>query len=360
MTFFASNAISLGRVIDCNSVISSLEVNISAEFELFRSFRAEHSVGACAANPQAIRFEMIATATRKSNAQLPAHADAPGNRDVVKRPARWRLAIAALVILAPAIYWAGERRVPAGAAEGVSLSGVVITPRDPSKTSSLRVGTFNIHAAKGIDGKQDVSRIAECLRGMDLVALNEVAGGRPWEDWNQSAQLGEAIDCQWLFAPTESRLWHGSFGNGLLSKLPALFWQRIPLDLAGANTHRNFVLTAIELDGARVNVVLTHLDSRNLDRRHKQLRAASELFLSLAEPAILLGDLNSGPEDVELQRLLNKPGVVDAVTAGGAGPPPQGRIDWILTRGLRTLESGVIDNGASDHPFVWTELEVAK
>ncbi|HEY2838423.1 MAG TPA: endonuclease/exonuclease/phosphatase family protein, partial [Pirellulales bacterium] len=114
-----------------------------------------------------------------------------------------------------------------------------------------------------------------------------------------------------------------------------------------------------EVDGARVNVLLTHLDSRDLDRRQKQLRAAGELFLSLAEPAILLGDLNSMADDEQLRRLLDSPGVTDAVTAGGAKSNTD-RIDWIITRGLRTLDSGVIDNGASDHPFVWAELEVAK
>ena len=142
-----------------------------------------------------------------------------------------------------------------------------------------------------------------------------------------------------------------------MSKAPALYWQRIPFHLAGAHTHRNLVLTAIEVNGARVNVLLTHLDSRDLDRRQKQLRAAGELFLSLAEPAILMGDLNSTVEDEQLRRILAAPGVVDAIEAGGA-KTPENRIDWILTRGMRVSASGVTDNGASDHPLVWAELEV--
>jgi len=300
---------------------------------------------------------MTVTVAPKSKHAIAAPAESARPREQKPRSRRWRFALIAIVLVALAIYWAGERRVPAGAAEGATLSGAIVTPR--ASGSSLRVGSFNIHAGKGIDGQRSIQRTADCLRGMDLVALNEVAGGRPWEDWNQSQQLGEALGCQWLFAPTESRLGHGSFGNGLLTRCKALYWQRIPLDLAGANTHRNVVVTAIEIEGVRVNVLLTHLDSRDLARRHNQLRAVGELFLSLAEPAILLGDLNSGPEDEQLQRLLAAPGVVDAVTAGGAGPAT-GRIDWILTRGLRTLESGVVDNGASDHPFVWAELEVAK
>jgi endonuclease/exonuclease/phosphatase family metal-dependent hydrolase len=300
---------------------------------------------------------MTVTVAPKSKPAIVAIAETVPPRAKPMRAKLLRRALIVLAIATPAIYWVGERRVPAGGAEGAALSGAIVTPREARNT--LRVGTFNIHAGKGLDGQRDITRIADCLRGMDLVALNEVAGGRPWEDWNQSQQLGQALDCQWLFAPTESRLWHGSFGNGLLTSAKTFYWQRIPLDLAGANTHRNVVLTAIEVSGVRVNVLLTHLDSRDLERRHNQLRAVGELFLSLAEPAILLGDLNSGPEDEQLQRLLSSPGVVDAVTAGGASSP-SGRIDWILTRGLRTLDSGVLDNGASDHPFVWAELEVAK
>ncbi|HEY2839861.1 MAG TPA: hypothetical protein VGJ26_11970, partial [Pirellulales bacterium] len=129
-----------------------------------------------------------------------------------------------LAITVPAVYWAGERRVPTGGAEGAALEGAIITPRKP--TSRFRVGSFNIHAGKGLDRRRDLARIAECLRGVDLVALNEVAGSCPWQDWNQSQQLGGALDCQWLFAPTESRWWHGSFGNGLLTRLPALYWER--------------------------------------------------------------------------------------------------------------------------------------
>jgi len=263
----------------------------------------------------------------------------------------------AAVLLVGGIFWAGERRVPAGGAEGATLNGAIAAAsRTPG---SFRVGSFNIHSGKGVDRQRDIARTADCLRDMDLVALNEVIGSTPWRDWNQSQQLGEALACQWLFAPTESRWWHGSFGNGLLTRLPAYYWQRIPFNLAGSHTHRNLVLTAVDVDGARVNVVLTQLDSRDLDRRQNQLRAAGELFLSLAEPAILMGDLNSRANDEQLRRILDAPGVIDALSTGGASSDP-GRIDWILTRGLKVVTSGATDTGASDHPFVWAELEVAR
>ena len=80
------------------------------------------------------------------------------------------------------------------------------------------------------------------------------------------------------------------------------------------------------------------------------------LYLALSEPAILLGDLNSDAGDPQIRRLLATPGVTDAV-GKILGPRDQPRIDWIITRGLRCVDAGIRDSGASDHQAVWAELE---
>jgi hypothetical protein len=69
--------------------------------------------------------------------------------------------------------------------------------------------------------------------------------------------------------------------------------------------------------------------------------------------------LNSEAGEAELRRLLAAPGVIDAVgqKLGAAAPP---RIDWIFVRGLRVLDAGLRDNGASDHPMAWAELAPLK
>ena len=68
--------------------------------------------------------------------------------------------------------------------------------------------------------------------GLDLVGLNEVLGPKLWEKIDQCQELGERLGMSWLFAPTESRWWDGSFGNGMLSGLPVKAWQRIPFPRA--------------------------------------------------------------------------------------------------------------------------------
>ena len=118
------------------------------------------------------------------------------------------------------------------------------------------------------------------------------------------------------------------------------------------------MLATVEVGGKRVNVVVTHLDSRDVARRQEQLRAVGEIFLSLAEPVLLMGDLNTQVGDHQLEALLAAPSVDDAI-AHASVVAPSSRLDWILTRGLECRSAGMIDGGASDHPCYWAELAVA-
>jgi len=46
---------------------------------------------------------------------------------------------------------------------------------------------------------------------------------------SQAQVLGEKLNMQWLFAPSENRWWHESFGNGVLSSASVRDWRRVPL-----------------------------------------------------------------------------------------------------------------------------------
>jgi endonuclease/exonuclease/phosphatase family metal-dependent hydrolase len=91
--------------------------------------------------------------------------------------------------------------------------------------------------------------------------------------------------------------------------------------------------------------------------RAAQLASVIEAFLALPAPAIMMGDLNTLADDPQMARLLARDDVHDAVAEALGRQAPQ-RIDWILTRGLRGVASGVERNEASDHPLVWAELEL--
>ncbi|HVC99016.1 MAG TPA: endonuclease/exonuclease/phosphatase family protein [Pirellulales bacterium] len=269
------------------------------------------------------------------------------------RRRRWKRAVWLAVALA-LVVWTANSRVDCGPASGTSFSGNAANEiNDPS---TLRIATFNIHGGQGGDGRFDLGRTALALGGFDLVGLNEVHGRYAWEPLDQAEWLGRELHTHWLFAPTEQRWWHYQFGNAVLSKLPIKFWQRLPLPRRHARSFRNAVVVTCEFQGRALHVVVTHLDRSDPRDRQEQWQTIAGLFLALAEPAVLMGDMNTQELEAPLARLLTAQGVHDPLREilGETGP----RIDWILTRGLRTIDAGIDDGGASDHPRVWAEVSL--
>ncbi len=259
---------------------------------------------------------------------------------------RLRIAVLLVMSLLAVAVWHLSLRTHAGPASGESLSGTFGTG---VARQTLRVGTFNIHRGIGADGEGDLDRIGEELGGFDLLGLNEVQGGGLWPKTNQAQLLGEKLKMPFLFAPTERR-WGGEhFGNGMLCSVPVKNWLRIPLPSQAKKGLRNMLLATVDLGGRDVQVLITHVDA--VTDREEQLRIVIAMFLSLDEPAILMGDLNSRADDEQLQALLGREGVQD-VTDG------RGRIDWIITRGLQTIRAEVRETNASDHPLIWAELRL--
>jgi hypothetical protein len=62
-----------------------------------------------------------------------------------------------------------------------------------------------------------------------------------------------------------------------------------------------------------------------------------------------MGDLNSKNDSPEIQLLRKTPGVIDPIGDGW---------DRIIARGMECPGSGLIKNGASDHPLAWAELKL--
>jgi endonuclease/exonuclease/phosphatase family metal-dependent hydrolase len=223
--------------------------------------------------------------------------------------------------------------------------------------ATLRLGTFNIHGGRGSDGRLDLTRTAKALADLDFVGLNEVAGRWPWQAADQAEQLGRLTGLAWLFTPFERRWYCYTFGNGLLSGQPIRDWRRIPL-ASGVPRPRNVVLVTVGEGGSSFRAIVVHATRRDERQRQEEFRSVFAMFLAAREPVVLLGDLNAGREDPQLGRLLATPGVVDALAV--SPEVPRRRIDWILLRGLHALRAGMVEQGASDHPLFWAEVQIVK
>jgi endonuclease/exonuclease/phosphatase family metal-dependent hydrolase len=275
-----------------------------------------------------------------------------------RRRLRW---VTAVVVVIAGMVGYGSIRQPAGPAEGIAFAAVVGSKhaaRAPiAESKPFRLATFNIHGAKGTDRIVDLSRTAACLKGAQFVGLNEVHGPWLWQQDDQAAALAVLLDMPSLFAPTERRWGHYEFGNGALTTLPVRSWQRIPLSRNEAKSFRNVIRVTAMIGDQPLNILVTHLDrSRDSERVH-QLQVVREMFVSLAAPAVLMGDLNTTRDDPTLAKLLDTPGVVDALDRLPIEAPDR-RIDWILVRGLKCLDRGSIDTAASDHPCYWVDCEL--
>lgn len=262
-----------------------------------------------------------------------------------------RCVLVAIVILFAG--WGLQVEFPTGPSSGSALSGEL--PTQPYSGGTLRVGTYNIHGGVGRDRKYDLIRTSSALDGCRLIGLNEVHHPL-FSKQNQAELLADRVSSNWLFSPTEY-CWRGEhFGSALLTRLPVDFWQRIPLEHRGSSAFRNMLLLTLPLPKGKLNVIITHAD-RTADRE-LQLRTIFALFNSLAEPALLMGDLNTQRADPLLSDHIDSGAWTDCV-GEKSDYTPYNRIDWILTRGIKPVAAGLIDDGASDHPFVWADLDLS-
>jgi endonuclease/exonuclease/phosphatase family metal-dependent hydrolase len=277
-------------------------------------------------------------------------------------PRRWMQRLAVVLVCCGLVVYFGQQRRPIGPSAGptprAAVSGLPAYGFEDSAT--VRLGTYNVHGGRGTDGKRDLGRIADVLRGVDFAGLNEVHGPALYEKDDQAAELGRLLKLEHLFAPTEERWWHLKFGNGYLSKFPVEHWQVVPLERKHGKSFRNYVHVKARVENQfTLNLVVAHIDRSDDRERREQLRTVTNAFLSLAEPAVLMGDLNSDASDDEIVRLLGAPGVVDALGKKYGLKKPR-HIDWIFVRGGNVVDAGITGAGPSDHPHVWADVELGE
>lgn len=271
-----------------------------------------------------------------------------------RRPSLLRRLMWLLILVLIGVVGYGWIIRPAPPIAGASLnSGTGVVEDAPRRT--VRVAAFNIASARGADKKVNIERTARLLGSFDVIALNEVRGNLLAPSEQQALRLGGLLKAPWLFAPAERRFWHDAFGNGLICRVPVEQYAVFPLPTVQWSSFRNLVHARVMLDGVPVNFLITHID-RDIDRTN-QLRIVAQLFLSLQPPAVLMGDLNTSATDPVLADLISTAGVEDPI-GDTEKLPAKERIDWILTRGLTTLEAGALPNAASDHPLVWANLSL--
>lgn len=246
-----------------------------------------------------------------------------------------------------------------------------------SAVEGLRVVTYNIHRAIGVDRRFRPERIVEILshHRPDVVLLQEVDEGAPRSrELDLARELAHALGFDHFAVGHNVSLKKGRYGNATLSRFPIARERNIDLTI-GRRKRRGCQHTTLDLgggSGGRLEVFNLHLGLSAWERwRQLELLARSpELrHLPTDEPVLLGGDFNDWRS--RLQPLLASHLGFDLATGeNGRGSlrtfpsfSPQGGLDRIYYRGsVDVLEARVcplpVSRLASDHLPVVADFDV--
>ena len=234
----------------------------------------------------------------------------------------------------------------------------------------LRILSYNIHHAEGVDGKLDVPRIAQVILSVDpdLVALQEVDKNTiRTGKVNQDIELSRLTKMNSVFG-SNITFQGGQYGNAILSKFPIIKNKNFLLPNVDSGEQRGLLQSQIQISN-KENVLFfsTHLDHRRSDtERLASAKAINQIIgLDNKSPAILAGDFNDVPDSPTLKELgkvwlrTNKK-ILRTIPAS----KPSRQIDYIFVQPKerwKIIESQVLDEDtASDHRAIFSIIELIK
>ncbi len=228
---------------------------------------------------------------------------------------------------------------------------------------TLRVMTYNIHHAAGMDGKVDIRRIAHVINAQkpDLVAIQEVDRCTTRvSGMDQPAELARLTGLHAHFSPA-FELMGGHYGQVILSRYPIGDVETVMLPRI-KDEQRIAIIAEILRPSAPARFIATHLTHNNEEERIGQVDALwKKVYAVSAWPTVLAGDFNSKPGSRPITKILE--GFDDTTGDAALTSPsvnPKHKIDWILCQKVHrwsVMSANVVENDvASDHRAVIVEL----
>jgi endonuclease/exonuclease/phosphatase family metal-dependent hydrolase len=256
----------------------------------------------------------------------------------------------------------------------VALTAITVAacgPKAPAaqihvqNVDTLRVLTYNIHHAEGMDEIVDLERIAALIRAVDpdLVALQEIDSVTTRTGAvDQAAELGRLTGLAHLFGSFMSYQ-GGAYGMALLSRWPIAGSQNLRLPDGDEPRTALSAMVTSPRTGQSVRFVGVHL-YRTVEERLAQATRLQEFLESESSPTILAGDFNSTPGSAVMSLLQKTWAVVekgeDRLTFSSFEPVRE--IDFVLFRPqdrFEVLDQWLVDEPvASDHRPVVVDVVI--
>lgn len=219
----------------------------------------------------------------------------------------------------------------------------------------IRLMTYNIRNAKGMDNKEDYDRTATVIKNAnaDIIALQELDSATKRNGGEYALKiLAEKTGLHFLFGAAISYQ-GGKYGVGILSKQKPLKYYTIPLP--GKEEER--VLLVAEFK--KYVIFCLHLSLTDADRLTSVaiINVQADHF---TKPIYLLGDLNAEPASNAIAALKQKWTLLSGEDLTFPADVPKKCIDYIFTlnNSKRIISKKVIEEPlASDHRPVLVEVD---
>jgi endonuclease/exonuclease/phosphatase family metal-dependent hydrolase len=241
---------------------------------------------------------------------------------------------------------------------------------------NLRVLSYNIHRAIGVDRRFRPDRIARVIahHDPDVALLQEVDEGAPRSrELDLARELAERLGYPHFAVGHNVSLRRGRYGNATLSRFPIARERNIDLSIR-TRKRRGCQHTRIELaPGLALEAFNLHLGLSAQERRRQLgvlLRSKEMRRVTAATPCVVGGDFN------DWRSLLRRPMLgagFDSATERPRGPAvrtypafsPQGGLDRIYYRGALRLVAARrcrlnLSRVASDHLPVLADFELGE
>jgi endonuclease/exonuclease/phosphatase family metal-dependent hydrolase len=194
----------------------------------------------------------------------------------------------------------------------------------------MRLVSYNIQYSLGKDGRFDIARIADAVRGADVIALQEIERFYKRSGFlDQPAELAKLLpEHHWVYGPSldldaSGEISNGrpvhrrrQFGNMLLSRLPIVSTRNVMLPRIGTVEQFGFQRAALEGVIAAPRGAV-RLYSLHLDHLADEMRAPQvEAILNLHARASREGGAWTGTHRGEWSESPPPPMPVDAVLMG--------------------------------------------
>lgn len=228
-------------------------------------------------------------------------------------------------------------------------------------TRSIRIASYNVHKAVGVDYRRDPNRIARIIGSLDadIVALQEVdrrMGDRPAVLTAQTILEESGLVPAQVATSAVSVGWHG---NAILVRdtLRVIAVER--LSLPGLEP-RGAVLVEIETPMGDLTVVGAHLGLLRSFRRRQLSKIIAEIGDARHARSVILGDFNEWRRMRGLEPLMDRFQVVRPGNSFHSVAPFMNLDRIVLGGDLRLLQSGVVrtrlSTMASDHLPVFADI----